>query len=284
MINVSKYRFNDFNKYIYFVLALLFFCLILFPASVHGESSISQGFQTSSQNISNGSLISVTTSGGTSAGPANSKNVSNLVGVAGNKPLIELSNGNSNNLQVIVGGSASTLVSDINGDVKIGDKITASPVDGIGMKAVNSVEIVGTAQSDLKSVQTVSQSITKSDGSKSTIKVGAIPVEVNVSYYTAPTNKSAASQFLPPMLQNLANSVSGKQVSPWRVLMASVALLLGFVASMVMLYASVRNNMISIGRNPLASGALHKGFLDVAMFAVGILIITLATTFVILSI
>ncbi|HSW79350.1 MAG TPA: hypothetical protein VLG47_01085 [Candidatus Saccharimonadales bacterium] len=264
-----------------FAFALL--SILAFPSQVHGESSISQGFKTTDPNISTGSLISVTTKGGNIAGLANTKNVPNMVGVAGNKPLIELSNSNENNLKVIVSGSTAALVSDINGTVNFGDKITASPIDGLGMKAVNSGEIVGTAQTDLKSVQTVTKSVTKSDGSKSTIKVGVIPLEVNVSYYTAP-DRSAVSQYLPAFMQSLANSISGKQVSPWRVLIGSIALLLGFAASMVMLYSSVRSNMISIGRNPLARGALHKGFLDVAMFAVGVLLITMVATFIILSI
>lgn len=260
----------------------LFFGIL--SASANAESAISQGFQTADTNITAGSLISVTTTGGRFAGPSNTNNVANLVGVAGNKPLVALSNGVDNNLQVIVSGSTDALVSNINGDIKIGDKITASPINGIGMVAVSSGEIVGTAQTDLKSVHTINENLTKSDGTKANVQVGMIPLEVNVSYYTAPESKSAVSQFLPPFLQNLANSLSGKQVSPWRVLIGTIALILGFVASMVMLYASIRSNMISIGRNPLARGELRKGFFDVSIFAVGVLIITLAATFLILKV
>jgi hypothetical protein len=256
--------------------------LALLPIPAHAESAISQGFQTTSSNISAGSLISVISAGGKIVGPANTSNVANLVGVAGNKPLIELSNGNVDNVQVIVGGSVGTLVSDINGDIKIGDKITASPIDGIGMKALSSEEVIGTAQANLSSVRTVSQTLLRNDGSKTSIKIGMIPVQVNVAYYTAPVNKAASSLLLPPFLQNLADLIAGRQVSPLRVLIGTLALTLGFVATIIMLYASIRNNLISIGRNPLARSAINKAFIDVILVAFGVLAVTLAATFVIL--
>src|SRR5882757_479421 len=111
MIAVSKYKFIAINSQLAVAFSVLLLCIIAFPSRVHGESAISQGFKTANPNISTGSLISVTTKGGTIAGPANTNNVSNLVGVAGSKPLLELSNSNENNLKVIVSGSATTLVS-----------------------------------------------------------------------------------------------------------------------------------------------------------------------------
>jgi hypothetical protein len=262
---------------------LLLFSAPLPVANAQGENAISQGFKTSTSNISPGSLVSVVASGQNVVSTANSTNVTKLVGVAGSKPLLELSNSGENNLQVVVGGSAETLVSDLNGAIRVGDKITASPLSGIGMKAISSSEIVGTAQADLATVPSIKQMVKKRDGSSASIHIGRLPVEINVAYYTVSQSQVSPTSYLPPFLQNLANATLGREVSPLRVLVGALALLLGFIAAMVMLYSSVRSNIASIGRNPLAQHALRKGFVDVVIAAIGVLVITVIATYTILA-
>ncbi|SRR6266511_3003929 len=255
------------------------------PASCLAAGAISQGYKTTSTNVSKGALLSLVSSGSTSVEPANSTtNVSNLVGIAADKPLIELSGGGENSTQVVVGGSTEALVSDVNGTVKAGDKITASPISGVGMKAMEATEIVGTARANLDSIATVEQTITGKDGQKQTIKVGLLPIAVNVNYYSAAATQGTFASFVPPFLQSIANTVAGRQVSPVRVLLGATALLLGFVAVIVILYTSIRNGLISLGRNPLAQGALRKGLFDVIIAAVGLLIVTTVLVYITLAI
>lgn len=258
--------------------ALLFLLVQLAqPAAVAASSSggISQNYQTKTPGITAGELLSLSSTSSSTVEPANStSNVSRLIGVAADKPLLELSGKGTSSVQVVVGGTSSALVSDINGPIKVGDKITASPVSGVGMKAINSTEVVGIAQADLSSVQTVTRSVAGSNGKNVNIKIGQLPIAVVVEYYSVTTSSGTASSFVPPFLQSLANQLTGKQVSPLRVLFGMVLLLMGFAAVTFMLYVAIRSGIISIGRNPLAEAALRKGLVDVIIAALGVLIVT----------
>jgi len=257
---------------------------VAFPAVVIAAGAISQGYKTTSTNISKGTLLSLVSSGSTTVEPANTTNVSKLVGIAADKPLVELSNGTTSDTRVVVSGSTEALVSDMNGTINAGDKITASPVSGIGMKSVQAAEVVGTAQANLSSVPLVNQTVTGTDGKTETIKVGLLPIAVNVTYYSAAVQQGIVAAFVPPFLQSLANGIAGRQVSPLRVLLAAIALLLGFGAVTVMLYTSIRSGVISIGRNPLAQAALRKSLVDVVIAAIGLLVITTAIVYIALVI
>jgi hypothetical protein len=246
------------------------------PAAGLAAGAIAQSFSTTSSDITAGTILSLTSQNGVVEPATSSGKV--LAGVATSKPVLELSSGGTHSVQVAVGGTAQVLVSDINGDVLVGDKIAASPITGVGMKAVSSAEIVGTAQSSLGSVPTVKRSVTDLAGKQTDVKVGLVPVSVNVEFYAA-SSGSALSAFVPPFLQNLANAISGKEVSPLRVIVGLLVLLAGTVAVIIMLTTAIKSGIISIGRNPLAEGALRKGLIDVLLAAIGVLFITTALVY-----
>lgn len=237
--------------------------------------AISQDYETNTPSITAGELLSLSSAGSSIVEPANSTtDVSRLTGVAADKPLLELSGKGNSSVQVVVGGTSSALVSDINGPVKIGDKITASPVSGVGMKAVSSAEVVGIAQANLTAVPTVTRSVAGTNGKNVQIKIGLLPIAVVVEYYSVTSATGTASSFVPPFLQSLANQLTGKQVSPLRVLLGAILLIMGFAAVTFMLYVAIRSGIISIGRNPLAERALRKGLVDVIIAALGVLTVT----------
>lgn len=255
--------------------------LILDPSSAVAQSTtgaISQSYETNSTGISQGALLSLTSNGITAVAPASSSSASHLVGIAASKPLVELSSDSNarsqHRVQVVVSGSTDALVSDLNGAVYAGDKITASPVSGVGMKAIRAGEIVGIAQASLSSVKTVTETFDGTNGEPVAAKVGLLPIAVNVAYYSAAPIGGSLAAFVPPFLQSLANSIAGKAVSPLRVLTGTVALILGFVTIAIMLYAGIRSGVISLGRNPLAADTLRKGMVDILITAVGILVVT----------
>jgi hypothetical protein len=253
----------------------------LLPAGVSAAGAISVGYQTTA-NITPGSILSLTSSARSSVEPAtNTGHASALVGVAVSSPVLALS-GTAANVQVAVGGIAEVLVSDINGPVSAGDKITASPITGVGMKAAVAGQIIGTAQSALSSVTTSSRSVKDLKGKATTVKAGLIPVAINVGYYSGSAS-GALSAFVPSFLQDLANTIAGKPVAPARVLFAFLILLLGFITVSVMLNAAIRSGIISLGRNPLAGSALRKGLVDVILAALGILLITGVIVYAILA-
>lgn len=165
---------------IYLGLAAAVFILILGMSSlsVQGASSIAQGFKTDDPNIVSGALVSLKDKTANTVELGTSENVDRLLGVAGEDSLIELTNG-IGTVKVVTTGEAAVLVSDINGDVKTGDKITASPIAGVGMRALTSTLVVGTAQANLSDAQTETRTITDKNGKKQTVKIGAISVQVD---------------------------------------------------------------------------------------------------------
>lgn len=277
---VDLYR-TDQTRYFWTSTAV---CLVLLltlvmSANTVAAGAISEGFQTSNTKVAPGSLLSFASSQGV-VEPATSNNVANLVGIASRQSLIELS-GTGKTIQVVVNGLTEALVSNANGAVKAGDKITASPFSGIGMKATKPTEIVGVAEADLQSGKTISQNVADKTGKKVTIAVGYIPVEVNVAYFASSQGNS--SLFIPPLLQSIANNVAGDQVSPLRVLASALVLVLGFTTVCVILYTSIRASITAIGRNPLANIAVRKGLVDVFVMAAGILTVTIVTTYLVVG-
>ena len=255
----------------------------LFSAPVAAQSSaaISQGFTTKQSDISVAALVSTQPGNASSVELATSSNVSRLAGVAGQKSLIALSDG-SGSVQVVISGITVALVSDINGPVGNGDKITASPIAGVGMKATESTTVVGTAQGSLGAVSTDTRTITAKDGRSQTVHIGVLPLQVAVAYYS--TAATTGSTYVPAFLQHVANRLTGKNVSPVRVLVAALILLLLFTSVTVLLYSAVHSSMISIGRNPLAEHAVHKSLRAVGVTIAGILVFAVAVVYVVLTV
>ncbi len=253
--------------------------LYISPVTAFAAGEISQGYTIDGNTtIAAGALMSVKSATLNSVSLATSDTSNQLLGIAGKASIIQI--GSSKQAQVITSGLTNGLVSDINGTVKVGDKITASPLSGIGMKATDTGEIVGTAQSNLSSMNTTSQTITDKTGKKTTVHVASIPIQVNVSYYVAKEDHLQA--IIPPFLLTFSAAIAGHEVSPLRVLGSVFALLLGFITVAIMLQSAVRSGIIAIGRNPLAQRALRKGMVEVGLTAVGVLALTIVVTYILI--
>jgi hypothetical protein len=259
------------------LLIVAFFCASMVRGV--GAAAIGQSFATSDLSVAAGALMSLKKDEPNTVQLANRERADQLVGLVGADPLIELTDNNTS-VQIVTSGVSGGLVSDINGDIKTGDKITASPIEGVGMKATASAMIVGTAQADLSSVKTTNRSIKDQSGQTTDVKVGTIPIQVNITFFA--TADDTAS-FLPSFLRDFANGVAGKDVSPVRVLIAATLLLFAFVSIAILLYASVRSSIISIGRNPLSEVSVRKGLFQIGGISVAILLLTLITIYLILT-
>jgi hypothetical protein len=265
----------------YISLGVTAFTLIICMSSIsaQGVSSIAQGFQTNDSNVVSGALVSLEDDTPNTVSLSTPANAQDIIGIAGSKSLIELSSG-TGSVQVVTDGTTEALVSNINGDIKTGDRITASPISGVGMKATSSGVVVGTAQSNLSAVNTTNQQVTDKKGDKKTVKIGSIPVQVDKVFYQAPTDTNS---FLPPVLSDFASSIAGHQVSPIRIVAAALLIALLFVAVTILLYSSVRSSIISIGRNPLSEQAVHKSLLEVGLTVIGVLVFTVIVVYLILT-
>jgi hypothetical protein len=260
----------------------VFAALNLLPihALAAASQSISQGFRASGE-LGVGMLVSYRDEESEVAVAAATPDRSErLVGVAGENALIELSDGTTQT-QVITNGFAMALVSDINGEVSAGDKITISPIPGVGMKILENGTIVGTAQESFSSAENIRNvEVTDRTGSKKTVQVGLLPIQVSVTYYQQPdTGKS----ILPQFILELARVISGgRQVSVVRVIVALIVLLTGILVIGVLVYTSVRSSILSIGRNPLAAKAVHRSLFEVGAMSAGILLIMLIAVYLVL--
>ncbi len=241
--------------------------------------AISQGYKSDTA-LPSGALVS-SDSGSATVRLANSDRVGDMIGVvvATDSSLVAVSNG-TNQVQVISSGAASALVSDVNGDIKKGDAITASPLDGVGMRATAAGRIIGTAQADFSasSQGAVTKQVDTKAG-KRNVAIGGIPVLLGVAYYTPKTG----STIVPLAIQNSLNQLAGKDVSLIRIVIASILLILGLVVAFVILSSAIRSSLESIGRNPLARSAINAGLLKVLLLTLVIVLVTLASVYLVIA-
>jgi hypothetical protein len=247
--------------------------------NAQGAAAIAQGFKTTETNRTPGALMSLKKGSNNTVELANTDRVDRIVGVIGNNSLIDLGS-DAENVQVVTSGVSLALVSDANGTITAGDKITASPIDGIGMKATNDVQVVGTAQAGLNSATAETRTVKSQGGTDITVHIGLVELQVNVTFFVSPDSQKT---FLPVFLQDFANAITGREVSPVRVLIAALVLLLAFVSIAILLYSTVRSSIISIGRNPLSQKAVRKSIFQIGSTALGILLLTLITIYLILT-
>jgi hypothetical protein len=242
-----------------------------------GRAAISRGFSTRDTGLVNASLVSTLTNDPSRVQLADSNSKKRLAGVVSSSALLKFLPEQTADVQVILSGTALVLVSDINGGIRAGDKITISPIKGVGMLATSDGQIVGTARTSLNTKEARQQEVTDKDGNRQTIHIDSVPVEIGLAHFVAPT-----SQFVPPFFQSLANTIAGRPVSLARILLSLVLMVLAFFSISILLYTSVRASMVSLGRNPLAANAIHRGLLNIVFITLLIVAFTLIAMYLIL--
>lgn len=230
-------------------------CLGLAPAGA-SSANISHSYHAATP-VPNGSLVSLDPQKSDYVVSSNSDNASRLLGVAvaTNDSLLAV-DPDQGTVQVATNGTASALVSTLNGTINVGDQIAVSPFNGIGVKASPGSKIIGLAQTsfDGTSSGAIQEKVTDNAGKARDISVGYVRLSIGVG-----TNVDAASgdQQL-NSLQKLAKSITGHVVSTARVVISLVVALVAIISLIVLMYASIYGSIISIGRNPLAKYAVFR--------------------------
>lgn len=196
-----------------------------------------------------------------------------LLGVVATSPLVSLSS-DGNEIPVVLSGTTMTLISDFNGPVKSGDKITTSPVAGVGMLATTNGQIIGTVQADFNVSTSVVQKIIDSKGKTHTIHIQKLPLSIGVSYYNIPS-----SDFLPPFIHNFANSIAGNPVSLIKIIFGGIILFIGLTYTVVIIYSSTRSAITALGRNPLGAKAIAVGQYRAIVISIVIAVCALLATY-----
>lgn len=228
------------------------------------------------QAIPAGSLVSLEAAQSNFVELATSTNGSRLIGiaVAKNDSLLAVNESNDT-VQVATSGTASALVSNLEGDVHVGDEIAVSPFEGVGAKATIGSHSIGLAQTAFSSHSPGAQArqVTDKQGKTQKIYLGFVRLAVGVG--TASSNGGGPEL---TGLQKLGKSLTGHVISTPRIIVSLIVLAVATVALITLIYSSIYTSIISIGRNPLAKyavmGSLSKVFGMAIMLALlaGVLI------------
>ena len=164
---------------------------------------------------------------------------------------------------VATAGHYDVLVSTQNGEVKAGDYVTISAIDGIGMKAGDKEPVVvGRALSgfDGKSNAISTNQVKTSDGGTKTVNIGRVQADITVA--KNPLLK-AQEPNLPEALNKVSESIAGKPVNPVRVYLSLFVFMVSTLIASSLMYGGVRSAIISIGRNPLSKKSIIRGMFQI---------------------
>jgi hypothetical protein len=267
-----------------FVYSLAFFSAVIFavllPVGVHATQQFSQSYETANQ-LTIGSIVSIKSNTTDEVVAANNNNVDNMMGVVVNpgNSILSVSSDQKNSVEVATNGVLQVLVSDINGTISNGDQITASPIDGVGMKANENVRVIGIAQSGLNTTNGSKESYTDKDGTKKSVLIGQIPVQVAVSYYYKEPDKT----LVPAAIQNIANTLAGKPVSTLPIVISIAIFIITIVVVVVIVFAMVRSSIISVGRNPMSQSAIYRDIIQLSALVMAILAVGMISIYLVLT-
>lgn len=167
---------------------------------------------------------------------------SNMVGVVVDNPAVSFEDRTLTNSKLITSvGEVLVNVSSKYGDIKEGDYVTSSDIAGVGVKALESGQVLGIALEDFNN-----------SGSE---EIGQVYVLLGIetSFVDASMSKN--------LLDTLKNSLTSPFMTPIEALRYLLAIAIVF-ASFVIGFSSfgkiTGTSVEALGRNPLAGGTIRK--------------------------
>lgn len=217
---------------------------------------------------------------------ATKKDAQNMFGVVVDRsqvPFTITNESTQNETFVAVSGTYSVLVSNEAGDIKSGDYITLSSVNGVAMQAAEEeVSVFGRANADFVdgSVVLGKTNLSDSQGGSKEVKIGSVPVTIDIK--NNPNHKSTDVN-APDILKRVGEAIAEKEVSPVRLYISVAIAVISLIAAIAVLYAGIRNSVISIGRNPMTKKSIFRALLEIIFTAALILIIGLFAVYLLLK-
>lgn len=189
-----------------------------------------------------------------------------------------------NETYVAVSGTFNVLVSTQGGSIAKGDYITISSVNGIGMNAGKSdLTVFGRAASSFDGTGVVLGETTLKDTSgnnSKAVKIGTVQVTINIQRNP---NVQSTKVDVPDWLERMGQQIAEKTVSPVRIYLSLAITAVSLITALIVLYAGVRNGIISIGRNPMSKKSIFRALLEVILTSALILIIGLFAVYLLLK-
>jgi len=259
------------------VLGFLLIILIFGVGKGHAASAnISKSYY-SDASVQSGSIVSLVPQKSGYVTPANINNSKNLFGVAvtSNESLLAI-DPSSSKVQVAINGDVNVLVSNLNGDIKVGQEISVSPFDGIGMAEANTYRESGIAQTSINNTTPGSyeEQVKDKSGKMHNLNVGLVRMTIIIG--SSSSTGLGGSQ--PNFLQKLIKDIFGKTIPTIRIILSIIVAFVALVSLVTLIYASVHGSIIAVGRNPLAKAAIFRtlsGVMIMAFITVSIATVTI---------
>lgn len=237
--------------------------------------------------LDTGTIVQLTGKDANRVKVASQAELQNMFGVVVDRnqlPLTLTNEGLENEVFVAASGTYSALVSTQGGAIAAGDYVTLSSVNGVAMKAGTEEKTVfgrANAPFDGKGV-TLGTTELKDTSGKSTGKVtlGAIPVTIDIK--RNPNIKSTKAK-VPEMLERVGQAIAEKEVDPIRIYLSLGITVVSVIAAIAIIYAGVRNSVISIGRNPMSKKSIFRALAEIILTSFVILIIGLFAVYLLLK-
>ena len=280
---ILQQKINSKKNKAFIFIGIFLFVIIYFVVFAKAQT-LTQGYQ-SNAFIQRGMIIILDKDNPNFVQPATQKLAEKLQGVVVNPNDSTVLLGSDNEkVYVASGGRFKTLVSDQNGPIAVGDYITVSAVDGIGMKATADDPVVlgkaiepfdPTNADQIRSVVDVRQS----NGQSSKIRLSLVTVDISIGKNPA----QRVGNSVPGFLLNAGEAVAEKPVSMARIY-TSIAILVttSFIAC-AMTYSSVRGTIVAIGRNPLGKKIILRSMFKIILLAFIIFISGLISVYLLLK-
>ena len=236
--------------------------------------------------IDNGTIVVLTGKDSNQVRVATQKDVANMFGVTVDRtqlPLTVTNESIKNETFVAVSGTYNVLVTNQAGSIASGDYLTLSSINGTAMRVgEEEVTVFGRANSSFNDSSVVlgTTTLKDSNGGEKTVKIGSIPVTIDIK--TNPNHKSTDVN-APDFLKRVGEAIADKEVNPIRIYISVAIAVISLIAAIVVVYAGVRNSVISIGRNPMSKKSIFRALLEVILTALLIVIVGLFAVYLLLK-
>ncbi|MEK7602969.1 MAG: hypothetical protein AAB459_01860 [Patescibacteria group bacterium] len=250
--------------------------------SIGLASNVTQGFKASVA-IPKGAVVSIKSDGANELEKTTTANDKYVVGVAveSNESLVDVRPKDSD-ISVAVNGEIEILASTLNGDIKSGDLLIASNLAGIAVKDFPpspGVKYIAVASAELNdSTSGVKKiDVELNDGTKKQTSVGLIKAKILLGSRQQANKDETA-------IQSFGRKITGKPVSFVQVVISGAVFFTVVILVGIVLYTSIRNSFVSLGRNPLSKSSIIGSLIRVIIIAMVVLGSGVAVTYAILLI
>lgn len=181
-------------------------------------------------------------------------------------------------LSVAKSGNVIMFVVDEGRGIKTGDNISASSIEGVGVRATpgSKDRLVGVVLRDFDSNEAKEFEAQLSADTKK-VRIGTIEIRLyDEPTYATDFEKEQAG------LVGFLSDLAGKDISYIRSALSVLIFVVSMVVTTVYLSIALRSSFISLGRNPLASAKIFNGMTRVTVFSVGIVALGTSLAYMVL--